>query len=156
MKKYLLKNNNIKTLDITGIYPIEIDEEYYLSIPKNIKTLIIPFDTGQAIIPFIYNMNEEMEIIMGNNETNLLYWACCNNFKELVTYLLKRKKYVQCVNKKNLLLYGNTPLYICCSNMYYDLIKLLLENSADPNIKNNQGLNFFLNIIFFNIILLKK
>src|SRR3989339_601373 len=53
---------------------------------------------------------------------------------EKVKDFLKNNREKEIINAQNS--YGKTPLYQACSKNYKDIVKLLLENGANPNIPN--------------------
>lgn len=80
---------------------------------------------------------DTQEQIPGIRKINPLYIAAKNNKYEIVTYLLQKKcdpNALTCINKAG----GNrvsfyAPLYGACARMNLDLIRLLIENGADPH-----------------------
>ena len=73
-----------------------------------------------------------------NHEMTLLMEACKNNYTEIVELLLSYKKNEIDINKKNT--QGSTALMFASENGNAKIVKLLIENGANPDLQNNSGL----------------
>jgi len=66
-----------------------------------------------------------------------LHFACysdCPAAKQLVQSLLRHDANIESRDAR-----GNTPLLVCCLSGRDDIIDLLLEQGANPNVKNSDG-----------------
>lgn len=96
---------------------------------ENIKTLVDEKDCKNAIelIKGIKDIN--MPDVFGNT---LLHWAVCNEYKEIVEELLKRKDInINAVNKQK-----NTALHLAVMSNNIEITELLVDNRANINTVN--------------------
>jgi len=82
----------------------------------------------------LYNLSAEELELMRPSSNDLLIESIIKGYTNLIKLLIK-SDYVN-VNIKDTLICGDTPLHFAALYGRPKIIKLLLENGADPNIEN--------------------
>ena len=84
---------------------------------------------------------------------NLLQKLIITEDPMILEYLMNNiHLYIDDINYQNT--YGHTALMIVCKHIHekkLDLVKLLLENGADPNLRDNQGNNSIINACYDDV-----
>ncbi|ETI70294.1 ankyrin repeat domain-containing protein [Neobacillus vireti] len=97
--------------------------------------LLIAVKAGNIeAVQLLYRYQNE-NLDKDNEGNNILYSAAMNGRKDIVDYLLLESK--EGLNDKNDM--GKTALIIAAEYGYTDIVKMLLNNGADPSLKSNEG-----------------
>ena len=114
-----------------------ISEDYLLKLNKDdIKGCIYILKIKKYEIIQITD-NQGLTIFHKVSKLNL--YEDCIQILELIINNCTKYEFYSCINQKNKL--GFTPLHYACYNGNMKLIKLLINNGADVNLVNNNGLN---------------
>ena len=88
---------------------------------------------------FYYDLNYKFDFnSVDKKNTSPLHWACYSSSYECVNFLIQKK--INDININCQDLEGNTPLHLAISSGVAKIVRLLLQNGASINIKNNSGL----------------
>jgi ankyrin repeat protein len=118
--KLLIDNNaNIEATDVDGDTP-----------------LLISIRSHQ-ISNFEYLCNKNNLESLSNKEGTALHIACRYGFIDIVSKIIDVHNDVSFINKPNNIT-GNTPLHEAVISGNAELVQLLLDNGADPTIRNNK------------------
>ena len=87
----------------------------------------------------IFQYTDNLGFTILNKASNLNLYEECREILEIIIKYLTKFEFISFINQKNQS--GFTPLHYACYNGYMKLIKLLVNNGADINTTNNNGLN---------------
>lgn len=130
--EYLINNgSNINYICDNGSVPLSIALEL-----KNIEIIKLLINKGS-------NIN-----LYYSDKSNCLHMSIIYELKNIVEFTLK--KYPTLIDSKNI--NGETPLFYAVERGNLEIIKILLNNGADIDIKRNDGLNVLTFGIKYEII----
>ena len=104
---------------------------------------LTPKDDGSGVVEIftLYAIKGADFMEADENGSTLLHWACYNGVTSLVRYLLakgrEKKSLLRHLLRKNN--HGNTPMHHAAEKGHLDCIKLLIEDGADANPQNLEG-----------------
>lgn len=135
--KYLpptLKELNLERCTIT--------DEGLKYLPHSLILITLPWTVWLNMlsrngIRYLIDEYPKLRIQFGDNHT-ALYWACDRDCLELVKLLLKRKEEIKRINHLNGV-FAQTSLYNASMGNQKQIVQLLLEHGANPNIPNIRG-----------------
>lgn len=119
-------------------YLIEREEKNFDGIYKSIFNLL-EFDKEKDDILMLFlkdyiKKGKDLQIVNGDGFTPI-HIAVKNGHLKIVDFFLKEKIFD--VNEKSQ--FGYTPLHIACENGELECVKILIENEANLDAKNNNG-----------------
>lgn len=114
-----------------------------MNVPTEIWYKVFSFLTNRSQCKFssllnLYNLSAEELELMQPSSNDLLIESTKKGYTNLIKLLIKSGGVN--VNTKDTLICGDTALHFASLYGRPKIIKLLLENGADPNIKNFWGL----------------
>lgn len=77
---------------------------------------------------------KNLSVLVDDNNNTMFHYACARSLTNAVRELLKISNAINDQNSN-----GLTPLHIACNTKNIEIIKLLLEHEADPQLKNIDG-----------------
>ena len=145
-----VKNNDIKNvekllIDMSDKYTdnLYLNISLYVAISCgyfDILKLLLKLDNIDVNINNIYNTND-------SNINNDIY----NTLVKKTVSMLSKYRLIDMLSHIN-----STPLMLACNNKHLKIVKLLLNNNADPNIQDEGGINCLQAASYYNYIDIAK
>jgi ankyrin repeat protein len=138
-KKKELNNKRIIPLKLiktkTRDYSLENIENFEIILPKELKKDINNINIIN-LNPVQLSLNQYKKLSLNNkNDYKPLHFACYFGDEKSVNQIVNQNKQeIDEVSKD-----GYTPLFIAVANNYYNIVKILINNGANKNIKNKEG-----------------
>lgn len=124
--------NECKKISDVGLIKLPYSLTYlHLNLNEGITNKGISF-----LLNRLSNDRPPLQIVF-EKKTNLLFWACERGYEDIVHLLLTKFDGHNLINKLSGESSLCTPLFIAASKGYLQIVRLLLNNGADPTICRN-------------------
>lgn len=137
---------NIRAIDNEDI-DSDSDED---NSEKTTALILAVSENNIEVVKLLLNNGADVSI-RNEDKQNALHMALTQKNKEIFNILfdyINPHRKAEIINMQNWS--GDTLLHMAHSNGYYDIVNKLIENGANPNIRNNDGIRAFPNALIGN------